>query len=139
MARLVDASLWVDFTRARSPRSLKEFISPYILDPEACLAEPIVFEVLRYANEDETRRLQAQFQTLPMLSTPVNLWSEAAALGQRCRREGVTAGSLDLLIASVALHHSAELVSFDADFEQIATVSALRVTRLRRPADNARS
>jgi predicted nucleic acid-binding protein len=70
-----------------------------------------------------------------MLATPVNLWSEAEILGQRCRRHGITAGSLDLLIASVAQYHDAELVTFDADFEQIATVSTLRVTLLRRPAE----
>jgi predicted nucleic acid-binding protein len=133
MARLVDASLWIDFSRARSSQSLRDFIDPYVFDPDACLAEPITFEVLRYASEEETRRLQAQFQTLPMLTTPVNLWSEAAALGQRCRRHGISAGSLDLLIASVALHHDAELVTFDADFEQIATVSTLRVTWLPPP------
>lgn len=38
-----------------------------------------------------------------------------------------------LLVASTALHHNAELMSFDADFEQIADVCALRVNRLRRP------
>lgn len=135
MARLVDASLWVDFTRARSPRHLKEFIAPYILDPEACLAEPIVFEILRHANEKETRQLREHFQTLPMLSTPDDLWSEATVLGQRCRRGGMTVGSLDLLIATVALHHGADLVTFDSDFEQIAAMSTLRVTRLQRPAE----
>lgn len=133
--RLVDASLWIDFTRARSLRHLEELIAPYILDPEACLAEPIAFEILRYANEEETRQLKAQFQTMPMLSTPDDLWSEGAALGQRCRREGINAGSLDLLIASVALHHRAEVVTFDADFEQIARVSTLRVMRLQRPGE----
>lgn len=55
MARLVDASLWIDFTRARTPRSLKELIAPYILDPDACLAEPIAFEVLRYEQSDGDR------------------------------------------------------------------------------------
>jgi predicted nucleic acid-binding protein len=108
-------------------------IAPYILDSEACVAEPITFEVLRYATERELNQLQSQFQTLPMLATPVDLWSEAATLGQRCRREGITAGSLDLLIACVALHHGAELVTFDADFEQIASISPLRVVRLQRP------
>jgi predicted nucleic acid-binding protein len=134
MARLVDASLWIDFTRARSPQHIKDFIAPYILDPEACLAEPVVFEVLRFANERETLRLQEQFQTMPMLSTPDDLWNEAVTLGQRCRRGGMTVGSLDLLIATVALHHGADLVTFDADFEQIAAVSTLHVTRLQRPA-----
>jgi predicted nucleic acid-binding protein len=134
MARLVDASLWIDFGRARSSQSLKNFVARYIFDPDACLAEPITFEVLRYANEEETKHLQAQFQTLPTLTTPTNLWGEATALGQRCRRHGITAGSIDLLIACVALHHDAELVTFDAGFAQIATVSTLRVTQLSRPA-----
>lgn len=135
MARLVDASVWIDFTRARSPRVLKELITPYIFDPETCLAEPVIFEVLRYANENEARQLEEQFRTLPTLGTPDSLWSDAAVLGQRCRSVGITAGALDLLIASIALHHGAELVTFDSDFEQIATVSALRVTRLQRPAE----
>jgi len=134
MPKLVDACLWIDFTRARSPQPLKLFITPYLLDRDACLAEPIVFEVLRYANDEEARQLEKQFHTMRMLSTPPSLWRDAADLGQRCRRSGVTAGSLDLLIASVAVHHDAELITFDADFEEIATVSTLRVTRLTRPA-----
>ncbi|HEV7241695.1 MAG TPA: PIN domain nuclease [Thermoanaerobaculia bacterium] len=133
MPILVDASLWIDFMRWRSPRLLKELIAPHILDPEACLAEPIAFEVLRHAADDEVRQINAQFQTMPMLSTPATLWSDAAELGQHCRRRGISVGSLDLLIASTALHHDAELVTFDADFEQIASTSSLRVKRLHRP------
>ena len=68
-----------------------------------------------------------------MLPTPAALWSKAAELGQACRKGGVNAGSLDLLIATVAIHHDAELVTFDADFQIIANVSALRVKFLRRP------
>jgi predicted nucleic acid-binding protein len=37
-------------------------------------------------------------------------------------------------VAAVALHHNALLVSFDADFETIASVSELRLQRLKRPA-----
>ena len=33
----------------------------------------------------------------------------------------------------MTLHHNSELVSFDADFEAIASVSALRLNRLTRP------
>ena len=49
MATLIDTSLWIDFTRAQSPQTLKQFIAPYILDPDAHVAEPVVFEVLRHA------------------------------------------------------------------------------------------
>ena len=36
-------------------------------------------------------------------------------------------------MAAVALHHNAELVSLGADFDAIASVSALRLHRLTRP------
>jgi len=134
MTLLLDTSLWVDFTRTRSPAPLKQFIAPFVLGPEAHLAEPVRFEMLRSARPDETCQLIAQFDTLPTLSTPVDLWQRAIDLGQACRQIGQTVLSLDLLVAAVALHHNAVLVSFDADFEAIASVSELRLQRLERPA-----
>jgi predicted nucleic acid-binding protein len=40
---------------------------------------------------------------------------------------------LDLLISTVAIHHGAELSTFEADFEPIASVSTLKVKLLMRP------
>jgi len=134
MTLLLDTSLWVDFTRARSPAALKQFIAPFVLDPQAHLAEPVLFEVLRSARPEEARRLEAQFATVPTLPTPADLWQRAIGLGQACRQIGRTVLSLDLLVAAVALHHNAVLVSFDADFEAIASVSELRLQRLNRPS-----
>ena len=133
MTLLIDTSLWIDFTRSRSPASLKQFIAPYVLDASAHLADPVRFEVLRAARPEEARLLEAQFNTLPCLSTPADLWQQAIALGQACRQIGRTVLSLDLLVAAVALYHNAVLVTFDADFEAIASVSALRLNRLNRP------
>ena len=133
MIMLLDSSLWVDFTRARSPAPLKKFIAPFVLNPEAHLAEPVRFELLRSARPDEIRQLEAQFATLPKLTTPADLWQRAIGLGQACRQFGRTVFSIDLLVAAVALHHNALLVSFDADFEAIASVSELRLQRLDRP------
>jgi predicted nucleic acid-binding protein len=134
MPTLIDTSLWIDFTRARSPRTIKRFVAPYILHPDAHLAEPITFEILRHATAAETKQLTQQFQTLPMLATPLRLWGQATELGQACRRKNITAGSLDLLIAAIALHHGAEVVTFDADYQKIANVSNLQVKLLQRPA-----
>src|SRR5437868_3430371 len=133
MPTLIDTSLWVDFTRTRSPRSIKRFIAPFILHPDAHLAEPIPFEILRHATSTEARQLAQQFQTLPMLATPSTLWTQAASLGQACRQKNITVNSLDLLIATVALYHGAEVITFDADFQQIAGVSNLQVKLLERP------
>jgi predicted nucleic acid-binding protein len=127
---LLDSSLWINFTRARSPRALKQLIAPHILAPEAALAEPIVFEVLRHATDAEIRTVQAQFALIPCLKTPDELWTHAAKIGQSCRRKGISAGSLDLLIVAVAIYHGAEIITFDSDFETIARACNLRVKLL---------
>ena len=133
MTLLLDTSLWIDFTRARSPLPLKQFIAPFVLDPDCHLAEPVRFELLRSARPQDARLLESQFATLPCLATPADLWQRAITLGQACRQVGRAVLSLDLLVAAVALHHNAELVSFDTDFEAIAAVSELRLKRLDRP------
>lgn len=133
MALLIDSSLWVDFTRARSPLPLKTFIASYILAPDAVVTEPVMYEVLRHATDHEIPIIEAQFQTMPLIATPDDLWTDAARLGQDCRRKGITAGSLDLLIVAVAIHHNAELITFDRDFEAIAKACPLRLKLVQRP------
>ncbi len=134
MTSLIDTSLWIDFTRARSPRHLKQFIAPYILHPDAQLGEPVIFEILRHATPDESRPLKQQFSTFPVLATPPGLWRQAAEMGQACRQQGFTAASMDLLISSLALHHDAEIVTFDGDFIPIGKITGTRVKLLQRPA-----
>jgi predicted nucleic acid-binding protein len=79
-------------------------------------------------------QLEALFTTVQCLSTPDQLWDQAAELGRRCLKSGRTVASLDLLVAAVAIHHQATVVTFDADFAAIAAVSSLQVERLERPS-----
>lgn len=129
---IIETSLWIDFTRKKSPPEQKARIHPWIMDRRAALCEPVAFEVLRFATVSERQQIMAQFSTLPLLPTPPMLWKDAARLGQACRDHGVQAGSLDLLITSVAIHHDVELVTFDSDFTQIAKASGLKVILLPR-------
>lgn len=133
MARLLDTNLWIALTRTGTPQELKQLVSPYAIDPQACLAEPVVFEMLRNATEAETLRLATYFESLLLLATPPDIWSDGVELGRACRRIGVSVGAIDLLIAVVAIYHDAEVVTFDRDFEHIAKVSELRVKFLQRP------
>ena len=133
MTLLLDTRLWIDFTGARSPALLKQFIAPFVLDPAAHLAEALRFEVLRSARPEEARLLEAQFDALACLPTPMDLWQRATSLGQACRQVGRTVLSQDLQVAAVAPHHNGVLESFDAHFEAIASVSELRLQRLERP------
>ena len=134
MVTLIDTSLWVDFSRRKSPERLKRFVAPYLFDASAHLAEPVMFELLRDATDQEMTILTQHFATFPRLNTPDDLWQRAAALGRRCRKAGHTAGSMDLLIATVALVHEAVLVTLDEDFAKIGECGGLQVKLLRRPS-----
>lgn len=133
MARLIDTGLWIDLTRSRAPVALKTQAAVYVNDPDAHLADPIAFEMLRYATDAEAAILREYFANMPRLANPHDLWDRAAELGRDCRKQGITVGALDLLIASVAIFHSAELITFDEDYVRIANASTLRVTHLQRP------
>jgi hypothetical protein len=133
MATLPDSNLWIALTRVHSPRALKALVAPHINDPQAALAEPIIFELLRSATDAEAIQLTQHFASVPLLNSPEDLWSRGVELGRACRRAGLNAGSMDLLIAAVAIHHGAELVTFDTDFRAIARMSTLRVKLLKRP------
>ena len=102
---------------------------------DACVCEPVVFEMMLGARRDERRKLEREFAVVPLLVTPPGLWSQAAQLSQQCRDRGFTIGALDLLIATVALHHDAEIITFDGDFSLIAQAEPkLRVQALARAA-----
>jgi predicted nucleic acid-binding protein len=132
MTQLIDSSLWIDFLRPKTPPALKQTLAPVILSADSHLAEPIVFEVLRHATDREVKQIEKLFEAFPLLPTPTDLWGRAAELGRACRKKGITATSMDLLIATVAIHHDAVLVTFDADLARIASCSNLRVNLLKK-------
>jgi hypothetical protein len=91
MITLIDTSLWIDFTRARSPRSLKQFIVPYALHPTAHLAEPITFEVLRHATLKESKQLTRQVLDPEGFELPVQPVTKRSRLVTTPHRFGLLA------------------------------------------------
>lgn len=132
MERVIETSLWVDFFRAQTPPAVKLQIKPWVMRHDLALCEPILCELLRSAGAAQRSFLQRHFATIPMLPTPATLWPEAIRLGQACQDAGVVVGALDLLIATVCIHHGAELITFDKQFAPIAKISNLRTTILTR-------
>ena len=89
--------------------------------------------MLRFATPPEVQILNQFFSTIHVLSTPADIWSKAAIIGQACKANGFTIQSLDLIIAAIAIHYQAVVVTFDADYAQIAKVTQLQVNVLIRP------
>ena len=134
MAVIVETTLWVDHFRASTPRAVKDQVLPIINQRNICVVEPVLFELMANVPRRDRRRLESYFALVPVLPAHATLWGDATTLGQKCGDAGLTLPSMDLLIAAAAIHHDAEVVTFDAHFADIAKLSSLRVHRLERVA-----
>jgi predicted nucleic acid-binding protein len=138
MEVMPDTSLWVDFVRSDTPLVVRSQIQPYFEHTDVVTCEPIRFELLHAARPRDRERLIGLLDTIRLVTTPPDLWANAAALGSKCADAGSRPGVMDLLIAEVCLHHCCELVTFDAHYAEIARVSDLNLRLLSRPRGQGR-
>jgi predicted nucleic acid-binding protein len=132
MAVIVDSSVWVGCVRTDSPEPLRRQTKAIIMGPDSLLCEPVLFELLRAVPKRNRARTEALVATVPILSTPADLWVSARILGQKCIDAGSLPPAIDLLIAQIGLHHNVPITTFDSHFQQIAKVSSLQVNFLMR-------
>jgi predicted nucleic acid-binding protein len=112
---LVDTSAWIAFFRGRDP--LASLVERSISDNDAAICGPVEAELRRdLASGRERKKVLPLLSALHILEQPDGLWMEAGDLGYTLRRRGVTAKTMDLIIATYALAHSAELLTADTDF-----------------------
>lgn len=115
---LVDTSAWIDFFRNRG--ALAGAVDEALAANEAALCGPIELELRRgLLGERERKTVLPLLQGCHFLSQPEGLWTEAGDLGFLLRRRGVTAKTLDLVIATYALSHSVALLTGDKDFQRM--------------------
>jgi predicted nucleic acid-binding protein len=111
----VDTSAWVDFFRGTGP--VADAVDALLDLGQVALCGPVVTELRRGLRGERERRL-----VLPLLGAchlliqPARLWEEAGGLGFLLARKGVTARSMDLLIATYALAHGTAILTKDQDF-----------------------
>lgn len=132
MDQVADSSIWVDHLRPTTKASVRLLANEVISRPSLALCEPVCFELLRLAPPQARKMLESTLSIIPMLTTPLKLWHQATKNGQLCRDKGIQTGSLDLLIATICLHHQASLVTFDTAFEKIGKVLGFEVELLRK-------
>jgi len=112
---LIDTSAWIEFFRNRGAAA--ELVDVALKEDEAAWCGPIATELRRGLRSPKERTT-----ILPLLggchwlTQPNALWEEAGDLGYALRRKGLTVGTVDLLIATYALSHDAQLLAVDGDF-----------------------
>jgi predicted nucleic acid-binding protein len=127
---VVDTSVWIDFLRGRRTRQAIRCVELIEGGEPVALTDVIFTEVLQgLQSEDEAQLVERHLRAFPVLRLEgLEDFGLAASLYRTARREGVTIrNTLDCLIAAPCIRTGAPLLHADADFDRLASCSALRI------------
>lgn len=131
MTLLVDTSVW-----SLALRRDVEVIEPEVQElKDALLGSDIVVttglvlqELLQgFSGAKAQAQIIERFAALPLLQPDREDHIGAASLRNSCRQSGVQIGTIDALLAQLAIRHDLTLLTTDKDFSHAAKHCALRV------------
>jgi len=95
---------------------------------DVCLCGVVLQEILQAFRGDSTsRRVRRLLDPFELLSADRNDHVAAARIHRLCASKGVTAGTVDRLIAQLAIRHGCQLLTTDKDFVRMAPLRELRL------------
>ena len=140
MKFLIDTSVWSESLRRKksSIDSAETILSKLILNEYEIVIVGIVLQEILSGITD--KKLFAEINTIladfPYIETTKQDYIFAAELRNLLKIKGVTAGSFDFLIASLAIRNDLTLVTLDQDFTYIAKHTDLKIFDLEKGLRN---
>lgn len=128
---LVDTSVWSLLLHRKRPQ-----VHPAVTLLEgAVLKEQMIFiagiivqEVLQGIRSDLHRQKVLKYlKDFDFLEADLTVHEEAALIFSACRAKGISAHTVDCLIAALAIHHHVELLTTDKDFILMSKFLDLRL------------
>lgn len=130
---LVDTSVWSLAYRRGTPPDLAEVValrSALVNGEYVAITGMVLLELLRgFVPPRAQERILTDLAPLELIEPAPGDYIEAARLASTCRQAGVQLGSVDALLAQLAIANDLELLTTDRDFENAARVVRLRVWR----------
>ncbi len=131
MKILADTSVWSEALRRKEKtiRSEDTLLYKMINNNEQIVLTGIVLqEILTGISSKKVfNEIQSVLSDFLMIEPTVNDYICAAELSNNLKTKGITAGSIDFLIASIAVNNELPLATFDNDFHNIAMHSKLKI------------
>lgn len=127
---VVDTSVWIDVLNERRSPQATRCIELIEGGEPIALTDVVVTEILQGLRSDrEARLVERHLKAFPILRlSNMDDFVLAADLYRAARRAGVTIRkTLDCLIAAPCVRTGAPLLHADADFDQLATCTPLRL------------
>jgi predicted nucleic acid-binding protein len=140
MKFLIDTSVWSEALRRKnkSINSSETILSRLILnESEIIIIGIILQEILSGITDIKLfNEINTILSDFPYIETTKDDYIFAAELRNNLKIKGITAGSFDFLIASIAIRNNLTLVTIDNDFKHIAKYSKLKLLDLDRVIGN---
>ena len=128
---IIDTSVWSEaLRRKKNTINSSETVVRKIIEneDEIVILGIILQEILTgILNEKLFIEIKDILDDLLYLEITKNDYIYASELCNKCRSKGITAGSIDFLIASTAIRNELQLVTFDKDFFNISNYSDLKI------------
>ena len=124
MKIFVDTSVWSLALRRDAPPGLPEvhFLADALKgDGDVYTTGLVIQELLQgFSGASAGEAIAAKLSSLAMIIPDLNDQMKAAALRNHCRRKGVQIGTIDALIARLAIRYDLALLTTDKDFRNMA-------------------
>jgi predicted nucleic acid-binding protein len=131
LSLFVDTSVWSLALRRDGPNSAPQAVAlvKAIETGEPILTTGLVLQELLqgFSGPKAREQILDRFSALPLLVPERADHVEAAALRNRCRRQGIQIGTIDALLAQLCIRHGLLMLSSDRDFQGMANHCALRL------------
>lgn len=131
MRVLVDTSVWSLSLRAEGPAAhptVAKLTSVLQADEDVFLTGLILQEILQAFRSDSSfHKVARHLEPFVLLELERSDFIAAASLHRKCAARGISASTVDCLIAQAAIRHGCLLLSADKDFERIARFSELKL------------
>jgi len=128
---LVDTSVWSLALRRDAPPDIKQtrILARCIERKDALLSTGIIIQELLqgFRGPRQQDRIIEHLGTLPLIVPELADHVNAASLQITCRRKGIQIGTIDALLAQLAISHDLDLLTADQDFDRIAQYAPLRI------------
>lgn len=127
---LIDTSAWIEFLRATGSPADRALTVALRDDAPRAITGVVLQEVLQGCRSEAHALDVRSLLTACVMVEPVGpaTYDHAASLFRRCRAAGrAVRGTVDCLIAAVALEHELPVLALDRDFSSLQTVCGLRL------------
>lgn len=122
---LIDTSCWIEALRVSGNKEIRMKVKELLVEGRAAWCDMILLELKNGARGNSERRMLSDLKKeITMLPITNEVWTLARKLAMKCREEGRTVPSTDILIVFCGLENKTEIELQDKHFDVILEINS---------------